>query len=299
MSFQNKISLYLDKILDYKLLAKSRRFFVILALLSFIFSIIFTFLGRNHFLGQNFIYFSNSYLFSFYLAFSFILAWEVLSMIFTIPYSIADALGKQFEIMSLIIIRYVFEHLDKYSHIHSLVADWKIILQLLVAAFGALFIFALTNYYYKIQNHHTIIDDPTEKNNFVLIKKIVSVLLIFILFFLGIKEINFFVLHIAEPETNIVEISHIFFKEMFSIMIFFDILLVLLTMWYGAKYQVVFRTSAFVVSTLLIRLSFSEDIYVTVTLSLLAVIFAIGVSYVYNKFDKIPNYRNKKVKVKK
>jgi len=292
LSTTNTLSVYLDKILDYKLLSKSRRFFVIIALLSFIISIVTTFLIRNDIINSHQLpSFSSSYLFAFYLAFSFILAWEVLAMIFTIPYSIADALGKQFEIMSLIIIRYIFEHLDYYTHIHSLVDDWKILLQLLIASFGALSIFALTNYFYKIQTHTTINEDPTEKNKFILIKKIVSIFLIFTLFFLGIKELLFFIQHITEPTTNPVEISHIFFKEMFSIMIFFDILLVLLTMWYGAKYQVVFRTSAFVVSTLLIRLSFSEDIYVTVSLSLMAILFAIGVSHVYNKFDKIPDYR--------
>jgi len=290
-----KLNSILDSILDYKLLAKSRRFFVIIALLSFVISVIVTFSIRNNIIsGNDLPSFSSSYLFAFYLAFSFILAWEVLSMIFTIPYSIADALGKQFEIMSLIIIRYIFEHLDKYTHIVSIKQDWQIVLQLLIASFGALSIFALTNYYYKIQTHNSINDDPTEKNKFILVKKIVSVILVFTLFFLGIKELLFFIQHITDPHTNAVEISHIFFKEMFSIMIFFDILLVLLTMWYGAKYQVVFRTSAFVVSTLLIRLSFSEDIYVTVSLSLMAVVFAIGVSHVYNKFDKIPDYRKGK-----
>ena len=295
MTVYSSISTVLDKILDYKLLSKTRRVFVIFALISFLISIVVTFLIRNQVIdGSQLPSFSSSYLFSFYLAFSFILAWEVLAMIFTIPYSIADALGKQFEIMSLIIIRYIFEHLDNYTHIHSITHDWKVLLQLLTASFGALSIFALTNYFYKIQAHNTINADPTEKNKFIFIKKIVSVFLIFTLFFLGLKELLYFAQHITDPSTNPVEISHIFFKEMFSIMIFFDILLVLLTMWYGAKYQVVFRTSAFVVSTLLIRFSFSVDIYVTVSLSLMAVLFAIGVSLVYNKFDKIPNYRKEK-----
>lgn len=96
--------------------------------------------------------------------------------------------------------------------------------------------------------------------------------------------------HFSDSNVGIAELNNIYFKEMFTIMIFFDILLVLLTMWYGAKYQVVFRTSAFVVSTLLIRLSFSEDIYITITLSLMAVLFAIGVSLVSNRFDKKHNY---------
>lgn len=285
------ISKYLDKILDYKLLSKSRKFFVIVALLSFLFSIASTYLIKSDIIkAADYPFFSSSYMFAFYLAFSFILAWEVLAMIFTIPYSIADALGKQFEIISLIIIRYIFEHLDKYSHIYSFKEDWQTILQLLAAAFGALAIFALTNYFYKIQQHISISSDPTENKKFIFVKKIVSIFLIFILFFLGVKEMVYIYQHFSDSNVGIAELNNIYFKEMFTIMIFFDILLVLLTMWYGAKYQVVFRTSAFVVSTLLIRLSFSEDIYITITLSLMAVLFAIGVSLVSNRFDKKHNY---------
>ncbi len=286
---------YSRRVLAYRYLVTMRKFAVIAALVSFVASILFTlFFDLGYLSGVHIPKVMQSYFFAFYISFSFILAWEVLAMIFTIPYSIADSVGKQFEIMSLIIIRYIFEHLDRYSHFISLQNDWKNIVEIAVTAFGALCLFLLTLYYYKIQPHRSISDDPMETRTFVGIKRIISVVLIVILGIYALVEFCKVMYHFFILDFEVVNLSHIFFKDMFTIMIFFDILLIMVTLWYGARYQIVFRTSALAISTILIRLSFSEDIYITILLSLLAAIFAISVSLVYIAFDRIPPYKEAK-----
>jgi len=105
----NSFRKIIDRILSYRVLESSRKVFVIITLVG-LFSAFFLSFGikmdwinlqrRPHFL--------HSYFFSFYVAFSVVLVWEVMAMIYTIPSSIADSVGKQFEIMSLIIFRHSY-----------------------------------------------------------------------------------------------------------------------------------------------------------------------------------------------
>ena len=207
-------------------------------------------------------------------------------MIFTIPYSIANSVGKQFEIVSLIILRYIFEHLGKYADIHHFIADWKLIQELLVIILGVLSLFFLIQVYYKIQKHKAITSDVTTQNHFVTIKKLVALSLVVVLTITGIIEMK----HLIEAiQTNSYErlmLSHVFFKKMFTIMIFFDVFLVMITMWYSASYNTVFRLSALTISTVLLRLSFTDHIETSVLIAVIALLFAIGVSWVYGFYEQ-------------
>ncbi len=284
---------WIDLILRREVLGYARKGFVFLALLGFALSGLLTLSYDMKWLPQEQIptIFQN-YFFSFYIAFSVVLVWEVMSMIYTIPYSLADSVGKQFEIMSLIIIRYLFEHIDKYLKITNFKTDFSEILELFCVTVSALFLYLFIKIFYDIQPHKPITADPTNRRNFIRIKKIFAVILLVTLLSYAAFEMSQSIRGLLSGSFNESRLGHVFFKNMFSIMIFFDILMILLTMWYGARYSVVFRSSALTVSTILLRIAFSEDIFVMIGLTVLSVLFAIGVSWVYMRFDKEPVYKS-------
>ncbi len=275
----------IERVLDYANLKAARRICVLAAIGIFFLSVLFTFLqdiGLVPDLMEG--KFLSSYYFSFYLAFTFVLFYETLSMIYTIPRSIADAIGKQYQIMSLIILRGIFEHLGEYSHIHSLSGDWHEILRLLTAGFGSLLIFFLVHIYYRIQPHRKVSQDPTVVSRFVAIKELTTVGLILVMVGLAIQEVSSLAAGIISPQSPEWEISHVFFSNVFTLMIFADVLLVLLTMWYSTSYSIVFRTSALTISTVVLRFSFGEEVELSVVMAIMAVLIGIGVTWIYNRF---------------
>ncbi|MCL1979854.1 MAG: heavy metal translocating P-type ATPase [Proteobacteria bacterium] len=76
---------------------------------------------------------------------------EVISLIFVLPCSFSRALGKQFEILSLVLIRNAFKELPHFSEPLIYEGNVDKILHILANGFGALLIFALLGLYYQVQ----------------------------------------------------------------------------------------------------------------------------------------------------
>ena len=149
------VSIISDLILATRVVCMIRRIAVILALFFFFGFIILVYLHNNQIILFSWpVAIPKDYFFSVYLAFTFILFYEVLAMIVVIPRSIADSIGKQYEIMSLVILRSVFEHvgdyhefIEKISHtldISILSAEnWQALRGLTAGSIGSVFIFYL------------------------------------------------------------------------------------------------------------------------------------------------------------
>jgi hypothetical protein len=91
------------------------------------------------------------------LAFTLVLILEVISLIFTLPCSFSKSVGKQFEILSLILLRDAFKELSYFTEPITLGAELTPVYHILGYGFGALAIFALLGVYYRIQ--------PTKKQD--------------------------------------------------------------------------------------------------------------------------------------
>lgn len=278
-------------LLTKKMIKIIRKIAVSLALIFFIGFIVVKYLHDNQLLifkwPENI---PNNYFFSIYIAFTFILFYEVLSIIFVIPQSIANSIGKQFEIMSLIILRSVLEKVGNFVHfthhksfLDFTNKDWQGLEALLVGSLGSVLIFLLVSMYYKLQKHRKICADPTELEGFTAIKKIVSLGLITLILFLAVYELIGFTNALFTNKD--IEINHIFFERMFTLLIFVDILLVLITMRYTASYPIVFRTSGLMISTVILRMSFTHYMSLSVLLTIVAVLVGIGITYIYNRFE--------------
>ena len=99
------------------------------------------------------------------LAFDLLLIIEVLGLVFGLAESVADAMGKQFEILSLILLRQSFKEFTSFAE----PLDWNSIsgsvMYILSDAGGSLVIFWLVLLFYRLQKH-TRITDVQESGRF-------------------------------------------------------------------------------------------------------------------------------------
>jgi hypothetical protein len=206
--------------------------------------------------------------------FTFLLYIEVIDLVFGLARSVSEAVGKQFEIFSLILLRQSFK---EFAHLLEL--HWPKtmdpLLSILSNAGGALFIFFILICYYKMLYHHPITHDSTEEFHFISVKKTISLLLLLIFVILGIFSA------ITKFKSNS---SIDFFTTFYTIMVFSDILIVLVSLRYSLAFPVVFRNSGFALATVMLRLSLIAPGYYGVGLGICAALYILAIKYAYNAF---------------
>lgn len=205
--------------------------------------------------------------------FSLLLVIEVAGLVFALARSVADSLGKQFELLALILIREAFM---QFGHAGEPIV-WRGVAASIPHALadmaGALIVFALLVPYYRIQRHRAITAHGGEQASFVCAKKIVSVVLLGTFVVLGVSWLVRWLIGDA-PE--------MFFPTFYTVLVLSDVLIVLISLRYTTTFDVVFRNAAFAAATILMRLALGAPPYVSVAVSTGAVLFALVTSMVYN-----------------
>lgn len=280
-----KFEAILNGILDHSILDRLKSVSVYSALAGFVTTIALVFLKKNGILNSE--VFPGHYFNAIYVAFSFILFYEILSIVFALPESIARSIGRQYQVMSLVLIRHVFEMAGHYHNITDLVKDQKAILSLATAILGSMLVFFLIGLYRGLQKHRTIVQNEDDLHEFVLIKKAIGCMTIVIFLIMGSMEFSGLISDIAQNKSPGGRFGFHFYSDFFSVMIFIDILLVLLSMNYGETYHVVFRNTGLMISTVLLRISFTESIYVWTLLTTGAVLIGVIATLIYNYYLEI------------
>jgi hypothetical protein len=80
-----------------------------------------------------------------------VLILEVISLIFTIRCSFSRSVGKQFEILAIILMRNAFKELSYFPEPITFAGNEQGVLIILSDGFGSLLIFALLGCYYIVQ----------------------------------------------------------------------------------------------------------------------------------------------------
>ncbi len=217
----------------------------------------------------------SSHLYPIRLTFSILLIYEVLSMIFSLKYSVSNALGKQIEILSLIILRDGFKDLVYFHEPLSLMTNFKPMTVLLSDIFGAVIILIILGYYYKIQSHIPITSSEEEQYSFVSIKKCLALLILAYAIVLGIVVLAGF--KDGPKYFN-------YFDSLFTFLIFTDIMIVFLAIRFTSNYYTIFRNSGFALTTVIIRIAVTAPEYYRAAIGIVAAVFAIVLTWAYNKF---------------
>jgi len=213
------------------------------------------------------------------LAFYLLLSYEVVGLVFGLARSVSNAAGKQLEIFSLILLRHAFEvfsHLDEPLRWEELSPR---VLQMLSDAGGALAIFVVLGFYYRVQRHQPAPGELVDRRSFIAAKKHIALVLLIVFAAMGGRVVAFAVLG---------QSGHPFFEPFYTLLIFADILVVLLSLRYSATYQVVFRNSGLAVATVLMRVALEATPYVNAALGLGAALLALALSAAYNAFGPRP-----------
>lgn len=209
----------------------------------------------------------NNHFYAVQYAFTVVLILEVISLVFTLPCSFSRSVGKQFEILSLILLRNAFKELAEFPEPVTFLGNETAVLHILSDGFGALLIFALLGLYYYIQAK--AFDDGMKKGDifmFVAAKKGIALILLISFLLMGL---NSTLLTLSGQEHTD------FLHSFYTLLILTDILVVLISQCFHPSFFTIFRNSGFALSTLLIRLALAAPPFFNVLLGVAAASFAI------------------------
>ena len=209
------------------------------------------------------------------LAFTLVLILEVISLIFTLPCSFSRSVGKQFEILSLILLRDAFKELSHFTEPITVGTELTQVLHILGYGFGALAVFALLGVYYRIQPaRKQDMGLPHDLFRFVAAKKGIALLLLGTFVTLGLNNLY----------NKFAGLPHIdFFPVFYTLLIFTDILVVLISQCFRPSFHAVFRNSGYALSTLFIRLALAAPAMYDVALGIVAALYSIALTLAWTR----------------
>ena len=287
MNIQEKIENLFSKIFSEKIIKKFEKYILYLASLGFVIHLSIILLNNYNLIelsvvGTNL--FSNP-ISALYTPFSFILVYEAFLLIYYIPRSFTTAVGKQYQIMSLIVIRKIFKDIP----LVDLNANWienSNNQQLVFDLVGVLIIFFLI-YLFKITKERLPIKRVSDKlDRFIASKKLVSIVLLPTLFAICIISFVNWFSGVFIEETFNENLNNLFFNEFFTILILADVFILLLSFQYTERYSQLIRNTGFIISTILLRLSFSVSGLTSILLIISGIIFGLIILLIYNAIEK-------------
>tara|TARA_X000000950_G_C13872686_1_gene643574 strand:- start:660 stop:1547 length:888 start_codon:yes stop_codon:yes gene_type:complete len=215
-----------------------------------------------------------------YTPFSIILVYEIYLLVVNLPRSFTTSVSKQFEIISLILIRRIFADIPNID----LKANWLSTqenVQLIYDVLGVLIIFFLI-YLFK-KGRSRLPKKPINPNlqSFVASKKAVSMILLPILIITSLVSVYNWIYGLLYLQITS-DINAIFYNEFFTILILADVLILLLSFQYTERYSQLIRNTGFVICTILIRLSFGVSGLTNVLLIISSVAFGLLILTIYN-----------------
>ena len=282
-----------DSILSESVKNKVERTILVISILSFLAHLIAIFLVKsNLIILPESVGFFDSPIAAIYTPFSFILIYEVYLLIFYLPRSITTYIGKQYEIITLIVIRRIFKDLANLE----LNSDWfdiKSDLNFTYDIITALLLFFMI-YIYSLERQklhdskkiNTL--TPAQLEQFISIKKLMATILVPIFVGIGLVTFTSWLLDgtPANLSVAIKDVNSVFFDQFFAILIIVDVFLLLFSFFYTDQFHKVIRNSGFIISTILIRLSFSVDGLLNNCLIISSIAFGILILWIHNRFEK-------------
>ena len=219
-----------------------------------------------------------------YTPFSLILIYEIYLLLFYLPRSFTSCVSKQFEIISLIVIRKIFKDIPQMD----LADNWMSSshnLELIVDLLGFLILFLLIFLFNKSKQRlpkQAVENSRLQK--FIASKKIVSVMLFGVLGIMLLSTLSQWIFNVFNQQ-SILNLDSLFFNQFFTLLILADVVILLISFRYTEEYSKLIRNTGFIIATILIRLSFSAEGYLTMVLILTGVSFAYLILQIFNAME--------------
>lgn len=220
-----------------------------------------------------------------YTPFSFILLYEVYLLVEQLPRSFTSSVQKQFEIIALILIRRIFKDI---SHL-PLSGEWMQSAEnrsLLLDLGIFLALFFLIYLFKRLRGRPVEQDQDGRFAQFIRIKAWISIALIPLLIGLMAFEFGSWLYELRQFQAGQImalqDVNKVFYHDLFVVLILVDVFILLLSLNYIQSYNQLIRNSGYIVSTVLIRLSFTAEGIFNSLLILLGVVFGVGLLFIYN-----------------
>ena len=282
------------KLLDEKTKKFSEKFIINLAIVSFLLHLAVITLNDLGLLGIAITgeLFTNP-ISAIYTPFSFILVYEVYLLIYYLPKSMTIYIGKQYEIIMLIVIRRLYKDLSNIS----LDGNWfesAENLQFIYDIIATVVLFLLIHFFYSMNKFRVrkllkLTETRPELIRFVKFKKSLAVLLVPTFVIIALYNVFEWASQVSEFGQGItsgLDVNAVFFDDFFTVLILVDVLLVLFSFAHTDKFNKVIRNSGFVISTILVKLSFSVTGLQNILLIISAVFFGVVILWIHKLFEK-------------
>ena len=268
-------------------LKKFEKFILISATLGFIVHLLLILLNNNGYVDLSFFQdklFVNP-ISAIYTPFSFILIYEAFLLIYFLPRSFTTSIAKQFEIMSLILIRKIFKDIPNVNLDDNWIQN-ESNLQLIYDLVGVLIVFFLIYLFKKLKEDLPKLPVHQNLDRFISYKKLISLFLVPTLSILCVFSFldwyNYVFLDIGTSSN----IDYLFFESFFTILILVDVFILLVSFQYTERYSQLIRNTGFIISTILLRLSFSAIGLTSLLLLVSGIVFGLIILLIYNNMER-------------
>ncbi|MDG1903383.1 MAG: hypothetical protein P8I37_03375 [Schleiferiaceae bacterium] len=231
-----------------------------------------------------------------YTPFSILLVYEAYLMIYYLRRSTTIYIAKQYEVISLILIRGLFKDM---AALDLKIATWSSQHNLEFAADIILVVLAfyLVYWFYRLSGTYKYADfEAMEQKEigprlkqFIQAKKYLSFVLFVVFVILGFQSFFTWIVPTFQhiEQANMVAVNAIFFEQFYNFLIISDVIILLLSFLYSDNFPVIIRNSSFVISTIMLKLSFTAEGLLSQILILLGIGFGVLMLHVHNKYKAL------------
>ena len=234
-----------------------------------------------------------------YTPFSILLVFEVYLLVYYLRRSTTIYIGKQYEIIALILIRGIFKdmtHLDlsQAGLLHGANLDLAVDLLTVVAVYALIFLFYRISGYFQSVDRIEV-DQPLEPGalrRFVRAKNALALVLLVFLTGLSMYSLADWWGGDEVGAAAVLDLNAIFFDQFYTVLIMSDVLILLLSLLYSDDFPTIIRNSSFVVSTILLKFSFAAESGISQLLIVTGVAFGVLMLALSNAFYRINYVKN-------
>jgi hypothetical protein len=281
-----KVDYLFDTIFSEKSQKSFEKYILILATGGFIIHLLLIFSNKYGYINFNF---NDTLLLdpisALYTPFSFILVYEAYLLIYYLPNSFTVTVVKEYEIISLILIRKIFKDFPLVDLDVPFFSNENNV-QLLYDLSGILIVFFLIFLFKTTAGRPKTVKPDAKLKKFISQKKLISIILVPILLLLaGWSFYSWFDASILNGGRN-QNLNYLFFVDFFTILILVDVFILLISFRYTERYSQLIRNTGFIISTILLRLSFAASGLVSVVLIASGILFGLIILAIFKRMEK-------------
>ena len=231
--------------------------------------------------------FIDSYLDALYTPFSIILAYEVYELIRAIPESFSNSIGKQFEVVTLLVVRDIFKNLADIGSSDNVSIDIDVaFIAMEAVAFVVLFGTAL---YFRSQTSESknLSQQEGSIKNFVQQKKHLASALAVVYVFVTLYSFTTWFTGVIDGDTGLSRT--VFFSDFFTWLIVSDIVILLVSYRHITDFPQLARNTGFILSTVIIRVGIGIPGFTGAALFILSAALAACVLRLSLQDSQVPN----------